>query len=311
MQLIWKTDNDAVACITRLGLAWEMASIPAKAIDVPSSRRNHARSVPIISGNVDDYADAMAAGDVFPTIVAARIGTNKDYVIAGGNHRLAAALRLGVTEFNAIVVTCQEREFFLLCPALNMYVGQREDRGQRARHAAHAVERLGISVKQAAEDYKVPASSVSNYVTDMRIVVAATRSGLRVDHLPPAALRQLGPYLNDAVLLPLGVELVRTRISPDEVRAILKSVRGLPNEIARVQSLKQHIESAKQITVGGRVTKQPIRSAINRSVTILTHHITEKVTPCAIQMTEQETAKLSDTLRRLWTILNGIHHIHG
>ena len=147
MRIKWKNDEDAIVTVNRIGLKWSYATVPASNIDEKRSKHNHARKTAIIQQNVEDYADAMERGDVFPMIVVARIDGDKKLVIAGGNHRYQAAVKQGVTEFDAMVVECDAAMFSILCPALNLYVGQREDRNVRVEQAADAAIRLGITAK--------------------------------------------------------------------------------------------------------------------------------------------------------------------
>ena len=303
MRLNWKPDEEAVATIKRFGLTFDMMCIPSSQIDVMQSRHNHARKQALIVSNVEDYGEAMARGDVFPMIVLARVGGGKQLVIAGGNHRHEAAIRTGVTEFDAIVVECDAPSFALLCPALNLYVGQREDRSVRISQAADAVARLGISIKQAADEYRVPTQAVSRVISESKVILAAAKLGINTDKLTTAYLRPMIPIAGDAVLLPLAIELARTKISATEVIAAIKVAKELPTEADRVASLKKQIADAKTITVSGRVAHFPTRMEIRRSMTSLERIITKESSPCKLQMTIQEIQEAVQKLKKLTSIL--------
>lgn len=299
MRLNWKNDDDAISTINRMGIAWSIVTVPISAIDVKTSRHNHARKTAIITTNVDDYADAMDRGDVFPKIVIARVDGAHQWLVAGGNHRLAAAIKNGATEIDAIAVECDKGLFSLLCPALNLYVGQREDRSVRVSQAADAVMRLGITQKQAAEEYRVPAQSVSNAICEARAVVSAARLGIKADGLSPALLRSVAVVESDSVLLPLAIELARTKLGSDEVRSAVSEAKKLPTEADRVAMLKEKIQTAKKITLSGRVQTQATRSRIMRCVTILEKTAVENVALSQLQITMNEAAAIAVKLNAI------------
>lgn len=298
MRIKWKNDEDAIVTVNRIGLKWSYATVPASNIDEKRSKHNHARKTAIIQQNVEDYADAMERGDVFPMIVVARIDGDKKLVIAGGNHRYQAAVKHGVTEFDAMVVECDAAMFSILCPALNLYVGQREDRNVRVEQAADAAIRLGITAKSAAEDYRVPVSSVSHCINEKRVVVAAAKLGIRADHLSGGYLRILAPIITDAALLPLAIDLCNTHIGVEDVRVSLKQARELPLEKDRVAAMSQSISDAKRITVSGRVPKQPVRASIMRSLTTISAAVKkDEASLCSLQISKAEALSIALELR--------------
>jgi hypothetical protein len=240
----------------------------------------------------------MERGDVFPMIVVARIDGDKKLVIAGGNHRYQAAIKQGSTEFDAMVVECDAAMFSILCPALNLYVGQREDRNVRVDQAADAVMRLGITCKSAADDYRVPANSVNHRVNEKRVAVAAAKMGIRVDHLQSGYLKLLTPIMTDAAMLPLAIELCNTKLGVDDVRESLKQARELPLEKDRVEAMSQSISDAKRITVSGRVPKQPVRASIMRSLTTISAAVKkEGASLCSLQISNTEAMNIAMDLR--------------
>lgn len=297
MRINWKNDEDAISTIRKFGLTPERKTIAVSEIDAKKSRHNHARRTAIIDQNVDDYADAMAAGDVFPEIVVARIDGAKTLVIAGGNHRYAAAIKNDATELDAIFIECDARTFELLCPALNLYCGQREDRTTRVQQAADASMRMGISIKQAAEEYRVPLHSVTNAVAVKKVIVEASKMGQRADDLAPCYLRNLAPIMTDATLLPLALELCRTKINAEDVRVAIKKSRELPTEADRIDAFRKSIADAKKITVSGRIPKQPVRASLMRSVTSIETAIGKGETLCALQVTKEEAVQIAAKLR--------------
>lgn len=299
MRLNWKNDDDAITTLNRMGVAWSLRTVAVSEIDVKTSRHNHARKKAIIDSNVDDYADAMDRGDVFPKIVLARVDGAKEWLVAGGNHRLAAAIKLGLDEVDVIVVECDKSMFSLICPALNLYVGQREDRVVRIAQAADAAERLGISAKQAAEEYRVPKSSVCHAINERKVIVAARRIGVRVDGMPASVLRAIAPVESDAVLLPLAVELAKTKLNSEEVRVAVSEAKKQPTEADRVAMLRDKIETAKQVTISGRIYKLPTRMSIRRCVTTLEKLITAESSLSQMQITKEEAREFVRTVESI------------
>jgi len=297
MRITWKNDDDAIVTVNRMGLKWTYASVQSSSIDEKRSKFNHARKTAIIPDNVDDYADAMGRGDTFPMIVVARIDGDKKLVIAGGNHRYQAAIKNGVTEFDAMVVECDAAMFSILCPALNLYVGQREDKDVRIDQAADAVIRLGITCRSAADDYRVPANSVNYRVNEKRVAVSAAKLGISVDHLQSGYLKLLTPIMTDAALLPLAIALCSTKLGVDGVRESLKQARDLPLERDRMAAISQSISDAKRITVSGRVPKQPVRASIMRSLTTISAAVKkEGATLCSLQISKTEAMEIAAML---------------
>ena len=307
MQITWKNDDDAIVTVNKMGLKWSYDIIRAVNIDEKRSKHNHARKTAIIPDNVDDYADAMDRGDVFPMIVVARIDGDEKLVIAGGNHRYQAAIKNGCTKFKTMVVECDAAMFSILCPALNLYVGQREDRSVRIDQAADAVIRLGITAKSAADDYRVPSDSVLHRIREKKVVIAAAKLGIRVDHLSTGHLKILSPIMTDAAMLPLAIELCNTRLRVEDVRESIKLARELPMEKERVAAMSQSIRDAKIITVSGRATAQPVRANVMRSLTIIKNNIMKDgASLCSLQLTTDEVATVKSQLRAIIERLSGI-----
>jgi hypothetical protein len=165
--------------------------------------------------------------------------------------------------------------------------------------AADAVARLGISHKQAAKEYRVPVSSVSIAVGESRVIVSAARLGIKADTLPASYLRVITPVESDATLLPLAIELARTKLNCEEVRAAISEARKLPTEADRVAMLKEKIQDAKRITLSGRIPTQPIRSKVMRCVTTLENTITTKVTLSSLQVTPKEASEIACKLKEM------------
>ena len=122
---------------------------------------------------------------------------------------------------------------------------------------------------------------------------------MRADNITNGHLKLLPPIMNDTVLLPLAIELCRTKLNCDEVRHLLKNARDLPTEAARVTAIKEAIQNAKRITVSGRVPRQPVRAAVMRSITTIETAMKKARTLCEMQLTKQEASEVSIRLKAI------------
>src|SRR4051812_39000956 len=81
----------------KYAVSWEyLENVGANQFDIETSLKNQARFEPLHEETVEEYAEAMGRGDLFPAVVAIRRRKNGKLVIIDGNHRLAAAQRADV-----------------------------------------------------------------------------------------------------------------------------------------------------------------------------------------------------------------------
>ena len=299
MYLKWRFDSDAAKVITSMGLSHETGIITAAVIDVTKSRHNHARAagMALINDNVEDYHDAMERGDEFPSIVVARIDDGAKYVIAGGNHRHAAAVKLGVSEFEAIIVRCTAMEFDLLCPKLNMYVGQMEGREARVEAAADRVVRMGITHKLAAQEFRVSVWQVGDAVRMRAGEAAAARLGHSITGTNAANVRLLSSIRENDNELNAAILFAKTNPTATEMADLIKDAKLLGTESERVACFEKATSARKKITASGRITKTPARSAVLRASKTLTNIACSGVSLCQLQMTKSEVKELVIALR--------------
>jgi hypothetical protein len=82
------------------GVEWEhVVDFPVDKFDIEASLNNQARiTTRVVEGTAQQYADDMAGGDEFPSVVAYRQPASKGgrLVTVDGNHRLIGAQRAGV-----------------------------------------------------------------------------------------------------------------------------------------------------------------------------------------------------------------------
>lgn len=306
----WENDRGAAAVLAKMDLSWTQVVVAAKDIDVKLSRHNKARLSPLNNSTVEDYRDAMEAGDVFPCIVIARVNGAQKYVIAGGNHRHEAALMLNETEFFAMAVDCDDMQFDVLCRRLNLVVGQREDRSVRAEQAADLVSRRKMTVKDAAAQMGVLESAVSKVLCRRRSEEACVRFQVPVTGLDAGDFATLHAIKDDAVMLPLAAALLRMKMRDADVAKLITSAKSQPTEAKRKELLTQAVEQQKRVSRTGRNLSKPERTAIVKAITALETRINNpEATLCSLQMTPQEALeyqnKLADVANRMASLIRG------
>ena len=87
----WTPDFPAEQLRSNLNVEWAYSTIGIGLIDQKDSLRNQARlGVSIQQDVVEEYATAMRNGAAFPALVGFQ-RSDGSFILAGGNHRLAAA----------------------------------------------------------------------------------------------------------------------------------------------------------------------------------------------------------------------------
>ena len=307
--LKWELDNPAITVIDRLGLTKNIEEVPAAAIDVAKSRINKARPLPIDKDTVEDYAESMKRGDVFPCIVVRRTG--RKFVIAGGNHRHEAAKLLGEAVFTAIVVTCDDDEFDVLCKKLNLSVGRREPRSVRVDQAVELVNTRSMDIADAAREMEVPESSVAMKIRSQAVTQSLVSLGV-YEKIAPSHSAVMFQIRNDAALLPLAAELsTKRKASTDELRSIIQAAKKLRTEKERVDLLRDEIQKRQVIKSSGQSLSRKVKTAIVRGVGILEAATNGKETLCQLQMSKNECLDAANRLSHQLDLLRRIALTHG
>jgi ParB-like chromosome segregation protein Spo0J len=307
--LKWELDNPAISVIDRLGLQKTIEEVSAAAIDVAKSRINKARPLPIDKDTVEDYAESMKRGDLFPCIVLRRIG--RKYVIAGGNHRHEAAKSIGETAFTAIVVVCDDDEFDVLCKKLNLSVGRREPRSVRVDQAVELVNTRSIDIAEAAREMEVPESSVADRLRSQEVTQSLVSIGV-YDKVQPTHARLMYQIRKDTAILPLVADLsAKRKVSIEELRGIIKAAKDLGTEKDRMEFLRAEIEKRKSIRASGQKLSRKVKTAIVRGIGVLEVAVGGKETLCQIQMSREECLGAVKRLTELLEKVKKIALTHG
>lgn len=268
MAVNWEPDKAALAVIESLGLP-EPATVtmPVTAIDKKRSLENRARvDAPVDGERSKAMEGTMVRGFPFPMIVVRRVkaGGKMCQVIAGGNHRFAAACGVGETEIPAHCVECTDGEFDMLCRLLNTVVGSGTTSAERLAFAVDAVQRLGVHRTRAAEMYGVTRSAI-----DVALRTEAVRHRLAASN-PAVASRVCAAHLkavhqladNDNVLAAVANVLATGRPTVKEVTEIARNAAEFRTEAERVEYLNDVVETRKR--AAGRIVPRKKRLSFLR-----------------------------------------------
>lgn len=156
---------------------WEYKSnLPLKDIDRDKSHKNQARVMgkPVKPFTVEDYANGMKQGDEFPAIVAYPDG--KLYVVIDGNHRVDAALKNGLTTFDAyIVVTDDPNLRMLLTFEFNRVMTGLSPDEADIDHQAVFLFHQGIEKQEISTHLRIPIHRIDTLIRDQAGRVRAER----------------------------------------------------------------------------------------------------------------------------------------
>lgn len=303
----------AMSVCRNLGLDPVYENISAECIDVAKSRANKARPDRLLNKDtVEEYAEAMKRGDLFPAIVLAYIGDSHRYIIAGGNHRHEAALKNKCQDFLAIVVRCNESEFDMLCKSLNAVEGQRLSREARVEQAADLVMLRGMSILEVSRALNVPRSAVDARVRAGKVIEDAAKIGVSI---PPSiattTLDMISRYSKSEPLFKAAASFVAKRKpSGDELKEINAAVGLCSSEASKIALFQKFYEvSTTKTTKNESVVSRPVRTNLLKALTMLETLTSPEMTRCKLQIDTDEVlpllAKLKTAYQNLYAILIG------
>ena len=304
----WELDRQAAAICSEFG-DWKQQTVTQTEIDETASRHNSARREKFDAQLAEEYAAAMRDGATFPCIVCVRIDGQGKLVIAGGNHRHAAARKLKESEFPAIVMSLSRADFALLAKRLNVTNGKREDSRARAEAAADLVRLGGRSLKDAAKAMGVSTQSVAGVIAQRELEETSLKLGHGPLTITPTVAEAAKPLFTDADLAPHCLQLLALNPTTKEMNELAAAVRkgkSLAERRAIIEAATESRRSEMKVTGGAR---KPIKAAIVRGVRLIENTLNGGNTLCYLQMTTDEATKCLDSLasagHKLVDILSG------
>jgi ParB-like chromosome segregation protein Spo0J len=198
----WMREPQAEAYLTEINVAWSyVRRVPVGLIDVGRSLRNNARiGLAVDQDYVTQYADAMRRGDTIPTMVAfmERDGT---YTLAGGNHRLPAAISAGRTHVDLYVVHCNDQAVRDMIPAnLNRWHGRAVAASERVEQALAWQQKYGRTTRQASLFFGIPEKTIQHALREKGREKRFQLAGLTPGLVTMRVERRLNRIVNDAPL---------------------------------------------------------------------------------------------------------------
>jgi hypothetical protein len=234
MKLFWVEDEVDKKTIADLGIDFEDITINVSEIDEKASAQNRARTVAKYPEHVEGIYLSMVEGSAIPKIVVRRVG-NK-YVIAGGNHRFAAAKKAGAKTLPVYCVEATDVEFEQLCRVLNLNNGMRASDEENMKSAVDAVVRIGDNMLQVAKRYRVTYSRLqaavkAHNVSQRLAVLAPKNKGV----FTQSHVNKLGDVANnDNVLVAAASYVAATNAPATEIAELARKARSMTTEAEQV-----------------------------------------------------------------------------
>jgi AcrR family transcriptional regulator len=291
------------------GLTFEyVPSLDLKLIDRRLSEQNQARpEQPILTERAEAYAIAMLDGAEFPALVVYR-AINGGYVVITGNHRIAAAHMAERLTFDAYVVqTTDELTIELLTRTANVLEGDRGSPEEHLHHAIYFVEMRGMTVKDAANECGVSATTLQSRLrrrdTDRRL---GKIPGVDPSAIAPNTRVRLGAISNDAVLGDAAQAVVRYRLGGENLATLVREVNEARTEAAqrdRVRAFCERDEIKARLTRSSGGKRRVVMTDLERLVVDLRRVQRQLLThPIAVSGSSPSL----DTARTLWGELRGV-----
>lgn len=301
----WELDRQAAAICSDFG-DWKQRVVTQHEINEKASRQNAARRESFDSQLADEYAAAMRDGATFPCLVCVQIDGSSQLVIAGGNHRHAAARKLKDSEFLAIVMTLTQADFMLLAKRLNVVNGKREDVRARAEAAADLVLLHGRSIADAAKAMGMSHSMVHYVMAKRALEELCIKMGRPALSTPATVAGAAQPIFNDADLAPLCLDFLALNPPSKDVVQVAADIKRAKSLTDRQSVLTAAIHSRRgDMKTIGRA-KKPVKAAIHRSVTLLENTFNKGDSLCYLQMSAAEATELLNKLGALDSKLRDI-----
>jgi hypothetical protein len=284
--LTWKLHDNAVVVIEGMGLEWQRLIVPAEQINVAMSRRNTARAEVLDGDTVDDYEVAMKHGDEFPTMVV--VLQQSQYVIAGGNHRHEAAMRLAQTEYDCIVVECNSIEFQRLGKLLNANEGRRTTSKERVLQAIETCRIEGMTAKAASDLFRCTITSVTDGLRACEVRETLGRMGVEVpSRVSSTVLRRMALWnKEDSVLKAMGRFVAKQNPTGQQVRLLNQRLSAAGGESDRLKILRE--VGAEHKPRRGPSRRHPARRAMLTGMSQLEAAMAKKTNLTQIGISDEE-----------------------
>jgi len=299
----WIPDIGAEEAMTRLGIAWKVERVCMTDIDVPASRKNHARKEKLDKEHAESIAASQRRGDSMPMIVVRnRAGLAKPKIIAGGHHRHHGFDANGVDEITAYVVECTDSEFVILCNVLNTSVGKGMTKAEKVEKAADAVMSQMMTTRQAAIHFGVDVSSVNARKRSSEAgsrLLARTGKTLRLPQVTAVALADIQA---DSVFRE-ALELAESSKSPS--KEVAKAIQ-MAGELPEAEAIKAIRSFRIEEEANQRSVSSPKRTQFLRSLTMVSQLASENKTLDALEIPKEMQKEVREKCKTIANFMNSL-----
>ena len=300
MKINWIEDSAGVAIVTAKGIPITDIEISVSQIDRKASAENRARLNPLDRDRLDGIHRSYIAGIPIPKIIVRKKGSR--YVIAGGNHRFNS-LPDGVTRISVHCIECIDAEFERICRQLNTVVGEGMTKHERIDAAVDAVERLGDSIKLAAEDYgisvSVLAAAIKQEHTLKRLEIINPRCKQYLTSTHTTAIGELAQNTN--VLRAIATYIVDAKPTTKELKEITKKARGQSSEAAQIKLFED--ATATSVALKSRKVPRKKRQQFLAGLGALDAVLKTGATWNNLELTEEELGSVRIQVVRIKNLL--------
>ena len=266
MELRWMADLLSERKMSRMGIPFEVITIRYSQIDHKASDNNGARlGYHLIPAVVRDYRQAMINGDTFPMMVVFK--TPSGYVVADGNQRRGSIGELiadGLLEKDPelTVYLMKTDDNLLIEPflrAANVTHGERGTLDERIANAVYCVQKLGMTVSNAAELFVIAAGTINNHIRAEETRKRLAKTGVDASSVRVSALDRMANIQDDNVLAKVGALVARHSPTEQVVKQAVERInaaRTQPKRLAVVKEMERELATSNLITPGRNGKKQ-------------------------------------------------------
>jgi hypothetical protein len=223
-------------------------------VDVKASLRNQARFQALDDDVVERYAEDMARGDVFPPIIARRVGRSGLLVVLGGNHRFAAAHKARAP-LAAYLIGCSDEVALRIAYEDNRRHGLPASDEERIAHATHLMA-IGWTLTAAATAVGVSVGKVQRSQQSVAANGRATELGVKgFDALPQSTRWRLAAITSDPVFTAAAQLVVDAGLTTTEAFELVTPCNAARSEaaaLALVDDARRAALDRVQLKAAGR-----------------------------------------------------------
>jgi len=206
------------------------------------SLRNQARFEPLNTNTVNQYAEAMVRGDIFPAVVA-YAKANGELVVVDGNHRFEANDRVGNATIATYIVNAEPETLRVLTFEANTKHGLMASNEERLRQAIFLVDN-NYTQEEAAATLRLTRAQISRAVQVERAERRARRANApsKWTQLSNDTKLRFNRLHSDPVFLRATRLVIDAHLGNADAENLVKAVQALTNEKDQLQYLVDQVD---------------------------------------------------------------------